>query len=124
MEELQYNVRIEELVGDEWKGFAATDVQLELQMLDPYIRQTLEDLGDGNYVAKFVAPDVYGVYTFKLDYSRIGYTFLSERDIVTIRPLRHDEYERFLTCAYPYYVGAFSMMAGVVLFSFIFMFSS
>ena len=39
-----------------------------------------------------------------------------------MRPLTHTQYERFSRCAYPYYVSAFSMMAGVFLFSFVFLY--
>jgi oligosaccharyltransferase complex subunit beta len=40
---------------------------------------------------------------------------------VSVRPLQHTEYERFIPSAYPYYVSAFSMMAGVFLFSIVFL---
>lgn len=36
-------------------------------------------------------------------------------------PLRHNEYERFIVSAFPYYASAFSMMAGVCIFSFVFL---
>ena len=36
-------------------------------------------------------------------------------------PLRHDKYERFIGQAYPYYASAFSMMAGVLVFSLVFL---
>lgn len=39
-----------------------------------------------------------------------------------MRPLQHTEYERFIRAAYPYYVSAFSMMVGVVLFSCVFLY--
>jgi oligosaccharyltransferase complex subunit beta len=39
---------------------------------------------------------------------------------VSVRPLDHTQYERFIRSAYPYYVSAFSMMAGVWLFSCVF----
>ncbi|PNF16498.1 Dolichyl-diphosphooligosaccharide--protein glycosyltransferase 48 kDa subunit, partial [Cryptotermes secundus] len=41
--------------------------------------------------------------------------------VVSVRPLQHTEYERFIPSAYPYYVSAFSMMAGVFLFSIVFL---
>jgi len=40
---------------------------------------------------------------------------------VSVRPLQHTQYERFIVSAYPYYAGAFSMMFGVIVFSFIFL---
>ncbi|KAK5837160.1 hypothetical protein PVK06_012970 [Gossypium arboreum] len=36
-----------------------------------------------------------------------------------VRPYRHNEYERFIPAAYPYYGAAFSMMAGFFIFSFV-----
>lgn len=41
---------------------------------------------------------------------------------VSVRPLQHTQYERFIPSAYPYYVSAFSMMIGVFLFSFVFLY--
>jgi oligosaccharyltransferase complex subunit beta len=40
---------------------------------------------------------------------------------VSVWPLQHTQYERFIPSAYPYYASAFSMMFGVVLFSFVFL---
>jgi len=40
---------------------------------------------------------------------------------VSVRPLQHTQYERFIVSAYPYYAGAFSMMFGVIIFSFVFL---
>ena len=39
-----------------------------------------------------------------------------------IRPLRNIHYERFLFGAYPYYISALSMMAGVFLLSFVYLY--
>jgi oligosaccharyltransferase complex subunit beta len=35
--------------------------------------------------------------------------------VVPVRPFKHDEYERFLLAAYPYYAGAASTMAAFLL---------
>lgn len=40
---------------------------------------------------------------------------------VSVRPLEHTQYERFIVSAYPYYTSALSMMAGVFVFSFLFL---
>ena len=34
---------------------------------------------------------------------------------LTVRPFRHDEFERFVVAAFPYYVSSFAMMAGGLL---------
>ena len=40
-------------------------------------------LADGLFVAKFKLPDVYGVFQFKVEYNRIGYTYLNSKTQVT-----------------------------------------
>ncbi|CAF3779772.1 unnamed protein product [Rotaria sp. Silwood1] len=46
-------------------------------------------------------------------------TCLDDDQMVSVHPLRHTEYERFITSAYPYYISSFSMMIGAFLLSFI-----
>lgn len=100
---------------------------------------------------QFKLPDVYGVFQFKVDYNRLGYTHLySSTQVgtagspcpqpavpclglqwpgpaisvllqVSVRPLQHTQYERFIPSAYPYYASAFSMMAGLFIFSIVFL---
>lgn len=67
-----------------------------MQMLDPYIRRTLSHDGKGVYSSTVQLPDVYGVFTFKVDYHRVGYTSVQHKELVTILPLRHTDYERFI----------------------------
>lgn len=116
-----YSIEVEILENDEWKPFTADDIQLEFVRIDPFIRTTLKRKPNGAYEARFRIPDVYGVYQFKVDYDRVGYTRLYSTTQVSVRPLQHTQYERFIPNAYPYYVSAFSMMAGLFLFSFVFL---
>lgn len=116
-----YTISIEELDNGVWKAFQADDVQLEFVRIDPFVRTTLKKISNGKYVAKFKIPDVYGVYQFKVDYDRVGYTHLYSTTQVSVRPLTHTQYERFIPSAYPYYVSSLSMMLGVFLFSFVFL---
>ena len=117
-----YYIEIDELVGGKWVPYKASDVQLEFFRIDPFVRTFLNKSSDGKaYYAEFVLPDVYGVFQFKVDYSRLGYTWLFSTTQVSVRPLQHTQYERFIGSAYPYYLSAFSMMVGVVLFSFVFL---
>ncbi|VDD95264.1 unnamed protein product [Enterobius vermicularis] len=67
-------------------------------------------------------PDVYGVFKFLVDYRRIGYTHLYNVQQVSVRPLEHTQYERFIRSAFPYYVSAFSMIVGLMLFSCVFLY--
>ncbi|CAG9862316.1 unnamed protein product [Phyllotreta striolata] len=121
MENVVYTIEIDILEKGQWKPFTATDVQLEFVRIDPFVRTTLKRKPAGQYEARFTIPDVYGVYQFKVDYDRVGYTRLFSTTQVSVRPLQHTQYERFITSAYPYYTGAFSMMIGVFIFSFVFL---
>ena len=71
-----YSVDIEQLVGDQWKPFSASDVQLEFVRIDPFVRTALKRAVGSTYRAQFAVPDVYGVFQFKLEYQRLGYTRL------------------------------------------------
>jgi len=119
-ENVEYRIKIEEKVNDKWVDFKNTDVQMEFVRIDPFVRMAMKK-EKGYFVAKFKLPDVYGVFQFKVNYKRQGYTFLSSATQVPVRPLKHNQYERFIPVAYPYYVSAFSMMVGVLLFSFVFL---
>ena len=88
--------------------------------IDPFVRMTLNDK-NGRFEGKFKIPDVYGVFQFKVDYVRSGLTRLYSTTQFSVRPLRHNQYERFITSAYPYYASSFSMMIGVFIFSLVFL---
>lgn len=118
-EDLEYSIKIEEMVNGKWEVFKATDVQLEFIMLDPYVRTTLKSTTSGSLATKFMIPDVYGVFKLNVDYKRVGYTNLFSSVQVSVRPLEHTQYERFITAAYPYYASSAAMIIGVFVFSFI-----
>ncbi|KAI8343385.1 Dolichyl-diphosphooligosaccharide--protein glycosyltransferase subunit WBP1 [Chlamydoabsidia padenii] len=121
-DDIVYVVEVAEYKDDQWVPFHADDMQLEVIMLDPYIRTTLKDetasqQDYGRFTAHITLPDVYGVFTFKVNYKRPGWTYLLAEDVVAIRPFRHNEYPRFLSAAYPYYASVGSMVLGFLLFS-------
>jgi len=120
-EELEFHIHVEELVNGHWQPFQATDMQLEFVRIDPFVRTTLVPDAQGKLSARFMVPDVYGVYQFKVEYNRIGYTRLYSATQIPVRPFLHTQYERFILCAYPYYVSAFSMMAGLFVFALVFL---
>jgi oligosaccharyltransferase complex subunit beta len=101
--------------------YETNDLQLEFVRIDPFVRMTMKPVGNGRYEGRFKIPDVYGVYQFKVDYKRIGLTHLYSTTQVSVRPLQHTQYERFIPSAFPYYISAFSMMGGVFLFSLVFL---
>ncbi|KAB0795596.1 hypothetical protein PPYR_12435 [Photinus pyralis] len=121
MDQIVYTIEVDILESGQWKPYNTDDIQLEFVRIDPFIRTTLKRKVPGKYEAIFKIPDVYGVYQLNVDYDRVGYTHLYSSTQVSVRPLQHTQYERFIPSAYPYYVSAFSMMAGVFLFSFVFL---
>lgn len=122
-ENVDYNINIEEYKDGKWIPYKADDVQMEFVRIDPFVRVTMKHDNKGHFKAQFKIPDVYGVYQFKVDYVRTGITRLYSTTQFSVRPLRHDQYERFISSAYPYYASAFSMMFGVFIFSFVFLHS-
>lgn len=101
------------------------DMQLEVTMLDPHLRIQLhpstkfEHRSNTNrtYTASFKLPDRHGVFTFLVDYKRQGVSWLEERSQISITPLRHDEFERFITGAMPYYATVGSIVIAWLVFS-------
>ncbi|KAF5751121.1 Dolichyl-diphosphooligosaccharide--protein glycosyltransferase 48 kDa subunit [Tripterygium wilfordii] len=116
-DDLEYSVEIYEWSGTSWQPFVADDVQVQFYMMSPYVLKTLSTNNKGIYHTGFKVPDVYGVFQFKVEYQRPGYTSLSLSKQIPVRPYRHNEYERFIPAAYPYYGAAFSMMAGFFIFT-------
>ena len=117
---------VEQLGTDgSWVPFVSDDMQMEFVMLDPYVRKTMvAEPSTGKYVANFIAPDSYGIFKFRVLYRRLGYSVLHAETQVSIRPFKHNEYERFIPSAYPYYASAMSAMVGFFVFSVFFLFSS
>lgn len=122
MDDIEYRIKIELYEDGQWKPYTSNDVQLEFVRIDPFIRQTMQHQSDGTYLARFKIPDVYGVFKFQVDYKRDGLTYLFSSTQVSVRPLRHDEYERFIYSAYPYYLSAFLMMIYLYVFSFVYLY--
>lgn len=117
-----YYIDIEELINEEWVPYQGSDVQLEFFRIDPFVRIYLNKTSDGKlFFVRFELPDVYGVFQFKVDYNRLGFTHLFSTTQISVRPYQHTEYQRFISSAYPYYFSAFSMMVGMVLFSCVFL---
>ncbi|KAK1157236.1 dolichyl-diphosphooligosaccharide--protein glycosyltransferase 48 kDa subunit [Acipenser oxyrinchus oxyrinchus] len=117
---VEYSIVIEKLSEGKWVPFDGDDIQLEFVRIDPFVRTYLKKKG-GKYSVQFKLPDVYGVFQFKVDYNRLGYTHLYSSTQVSVRPLQHTQYERFIPSAFPYYASVFSMMGGLFVFSIVFL---
>uniref|UniRef100_A0A8B9Q0F6 Dolichyl-diphosphooligosaccharide--protein glycosyltransferase 48 kDa subunit n=1 Tax=Apteryx owenii TaxID=8824 RepID=A0A8B9Q0F6_APTOW len=72
---VEYSIVIEKLSDGKWVPFDGDDIQLEFVRIDPFVRTFLKRNG-GKYSVQFKLPDVYGVFQFKVDYNRLGYTHL------------------------------------------------
>ncbi|GAA5923397.1 hypothetical protein JCM3775_007527 [Rhodotorula graminis] len=101
------------------------DLQFEFGMLDPHVRLPLVPAsaprvaGASNttrFEAAFVIPDRHGVFTLRVDHRRPGWTSMLQTQAVPVTPPRHDEYERFLAGALPWYGGAASVSALFLVF--------
>ena len=124
-DDIMYSMIVEEYKSGLWTPFFVDDMQMEFVMLDPYVRKTMIcDHSRGLYIANFTAPDDYGIFKFRVLYRRQGYSVLHAETQVSIRPFKHNEYERFIPTAFPYYASSFAMMFGFFVFSVFFLFSS
>ncbi|XP_021731630.1 dolichyl-diphosphooligosaccharide--protein glycosyltransferase 48 kDa subunit-like [Chenopodium quinoa] len=122
-DDLEYSVEIYEWSGVNWEPYVTDDVQVQFYMMSPYVLKTLSTDKKGLYYTSFKVPDVYGVFQFKVEYQRLGYTSLSLAKQIPVRHFRHNEFERFITAAYPYYGSCFSMMAGFFVFTLVHLYS-
>ncbi|WOK93109.1 dolichyl-diphosphooligosaccharide--protein glycosyltransferase 48 kDa subunit [Canna indica] len=116
-DDLEYSVEIYEWSGSSWEPYVADDVQVQFYMMSPYVLKTLSTNEKGLYTTAFKVPDVYGVFQFKVEYQKLGYTSLSLTKQIPVRPFRHNEYDRFITTAFPYYGASFSTMAAFFIFT-------
>lgn len=119
---VDFSVEILEWSGGEWAPYKAEGVQVQLFMMSPYVLKNLSHTGNGVFFTEIHVPDVYGVFQFKVEYTRLGYTTLALSKQIPVRPFYHDEYERFIPSAFPYYASSFSMMVGFFLLGFIFLY--
>ncbi|KAF5182453.1 Dolichyl-diphosphooligosaccharide--protein glycosyltransferase subunit [Thalictrum thalictroides] len=122
-DDLEYFVEIYEWSGTSWEPYVSDDVQVQFYMMSPYVLKTISADQKGLYYTSFKVPDVYGVFQFKVEYHRLGYTSLNLAKQIPVRPFRHNEYERFLTAAFPYYGSSFSTMAGFFVFTIIYLYN-
>jgi len=127
MDDVSYRVDITtwNRTQKQWVPYVADDVVLEFVMLDPYIRAPLKHVPKtSTYMIDFKIPDKYGVFTFKVVYRKPGYSFVASSTVVPVRPFLHNEYERFLSDASPYYVTVFVTLVGFFVFVLFFLFDS
>ncbi|WVR03633.1 hypothetical protein IAU60_000627 [Kwoniella sp. DSM 27419] len=105
-----------------WGPFDVDDMQMAFTMLDPHIRtalvkdDTVSSAVGTTYKARFNAPDRHGVFKFVVEYWRPGWSYIRSSTTASVVPLRHDQYPRFITGAWPYYIAAASTSVTFLLF--------
>ena len=106
-----------------WKNYESDDVQLSFIMMNPYyINQMRRQYNKPTYYAKFRAPEKHGVFKFIVDYHRTGYSYIFSSTKIPLRPFYHNEFPRFIPCAYPYYVSVFVILGSFIIFSILFLY--
>ena len=118
---LTYSFDLFEFKNNQWVPFTTDDVQLEFVMLDAYVRKTMTHDSKGRFSVTIQAPDAYGIFKFRVMYRRVGLSTITLNTQVSLRPYKHDEYERFILSAFPYYASSFSMMIGVFIITVLFL---
>lgn len=116
-DDVEFSIDISEYQKGQWGPYKADDVQVEFVMLNPYIRAPLVNLGNGTFTLAFKVPDVYGVFKYVVKYKKLGYSYINVSYQVPVRPLKHNEFERFIFSAYPYYASALSTMVAFFVMS-------
>jgi len=75
-------VELERWENGKWIPHDANDVQVEFVRIDPFWRGNLNNMKNGKYEFTFKIPDTYGVYQFKVEYNRIGFTAIRSSTMV------------------------------------------
>lgn len=116
-EPVRYCLSVEEWDGA-WKPHKARDIQLEFVMLDPYYRLNLKEISPGRYCRHFNMPDQYGMFTFAVNYLRTGFSFITDRRVVTVRHTANNEWPRSweITNSWVYVTGAFTVVIAWLIF--------
>ncbi|KAF1742095.1 hypothetical protein MXB_1193, partial [Myxobolus squamalis] len=107
---LEYSITVQQLDNGIWKPYVVDDMQLEVTRLTTFGRVTYNSTTDGVYTARFYAPDFIGIYGLHTRYRKLGFTTLDHQVKIIIRPRRHNDYDRIIRGAWPYYLTAFLMM--------------
>lgn len=110
---LEVQVQVEEWRDGRWVQWTEMgEVRAELVMMDTWGRRRLTKSG-GTWKGKLRVPDRIGVYKLKMEIRETGWTEVSEEKEIRVRPYAHDEFERFIEMAFPYYTAVAVMLLAV-----------
>ena len=65
---------------------------------------------------------MYGVFKFKILYARLGFNTLHVEELAPLRNFKHNDYERFIWCASPYYASCLLVPCALLVFSIAFLY--
>lgn len=122
-DEILVTIDIYEKVNGKWVPYKTNEVELEFIMLSPYVVTTLQNTDGAHYRTQFHAPDWNGVYKFKIDYNKVGYTRLLLDKITPVRVFNHDEFPTYSPSAYPFFGAVYLITIAFILFSVTFAFA-
>lgn len=98
-----------------WTAVQPDDVQMELLMLDAWLRADFVRIEGGCLsTGPIRLPSRYGVYTLAVRHQRHGWPHFYHKEQLILRPFYHDEVSRFVVAALPYYLAWWSVMAAAV----------
>lgn len=131
-DDISYKIGISEWDDETatWEPYSASDVQVEIKLLDPYHRLTLKELETKDdstiFGVEFKLPDHHGVFTFHTNYRRPGLSYIDEKVTLAIRHLANDEYPRSwdITNSWVYITSAVVVFTAWVLFVVVYIYSA
>ncbi|KAL0240908.1 hypothetical protein GEMRC1_006144 [Eukaryota sp. GEM-RC1] len=92
-----------------YKTVSDDSVFASLKLVEEYLRVPMKFNVDlGKHCGKLTLPQKYGVFTLNVEHDDVfDGQHLVEKSfkLLPVRPLRHDEYERWILKAYPYYAA-------------------
>lgn len=92
------------------------DFQVELKMMTIEARVAFESVTDDCLLSPPLhLPTTPAIYTLRSHVRRPGYTLITASETLLVRPYRHDEFDRFLVSAMPYYASWASLLVGTFL---------
>lgn len=121
-----------EYAWDSWKPFTVPNddvFQLEFSMLSPFHRLDLAPLSTTSdatiFGTDFITPDQHGIFNFRINYKRPFYTYVDEKNTVSVRHMAHDEWPRsyVISGAWPWISGIGATVTGFVLFCLVWVYS-
>lgn len=109
-EEVRYSIALEQYDRIGWQPYDANDVQLELVLLEPQVRVTLNSSTRGTFSGVVKTPTKFGVYKLRVMYRRVGLSTVLSEQLISLRPPEAEEHKRFQLTSLPFYAAVVALM--------------